>query len=90
MCIRLEMSLRTNERAAPAAAVSLAEIAVGSVVEGRVRRVEDFGVFVEVTATACTFGIYAVGTLKVDCSRALVSAAVASCCRDQSLEESRS
>ena len=45
---RLEMSLRTKERAAPTAAVSLAEIAVGSVVEGSVRRVEDFGVFVEV------------------------------------------
>lgn len=43
------MSLRTKERAAPVAAVSLAEIAVGSVVEGSVRRVEDFGVFVEVT-----------------------------------------
>ena len=43
------MSLRTKERAAPTAAVSLAEIAVGSIVEGSVRRVEDFGVFVEVT-----------------------------------------
>ena len=42
------MSLRTKERAVPLPAVSLAEIAVGSVVEGCVRRVEDFGVFVEV------------------------------------------
>lgn len=42
------MSLRSTQPAAPAAAMSLAEIAVGSVVEGRVRRVEDFGVFVEV------------------------------------------
>lgn len=44
------MSLKSAQAAAPAAAVSLAEIAVGSVVEGRVRRVEDFGVFVEVGA----------------------------------------
>jgi RecJ-like exonuclease len=49
LCTRLEMSLRTKERATPTAAMSLAEIAVGSVVEGSVRRVEDFGVFVEVT-----------------------------------------
>lgn len=45
---RIEMSLRTKEAAAPSAAVSLAEIPVGALVEGRVRRVEDFGVFVEV------------------------------------------
>lgn len=61
---RVEMSLRSPKKggsaaSAVAAAASVAEIPVGAVLPGFVRRVEAFGVFVEVCSIArrCLLGL---------------------------------
>lgn len=54
------MSLKSAQPAKPSSAAALAEIPVGAVVDGRVRRVEEFGVFVEVGCTS----IYVLSTLR--------------------------